>query len=164
MAPALLDDKPIARRTLAHDMESYFAVIIWMASLNYDDEHAFQTKPLVDLLLDNTKARDIVNSKLRWFKDMELFREEIVDHFEQPYKDDKEFKRCLYRLCNILYPLNFFDEEAFLDDGSDGDNSKKAGDARDAKDGLFRMCMNAVDSYLGDTTGCDQIQWIDDRA
>jgi len=83
MAPALLDDKPIARRTLAHDMESYFAVIIWMASLNYDDEQAFQTKPLVNPLLDNTKApKDIVNSKLRWFQNMELFGEEIVDHFE----------------------------------------------------------------------------------
>jgi len=45
MAPVLLEDKPIHRRTLAHDMESFFAVIIWIATLNCDEE-AFQSKPL----------------------------------------------------------------------------------------------------------------------
>src|SRR2546430_16677465 len=44
MAPVLLDDKPIPRRTLAYDMESFFAVIIWIASLDYADEAAFRAK------------------------------------------------------------------------------------------------------------------------
>ena len=162
MAPALLDDKPIARRTLAHDMESYFAVIIWMASLNYDDEHAFQTKPLVNPLLDNTKApKDIVNSKLRWFQNMKLFREEIVDHFEQPYQDDEEFLDCLYDLCDILYPLNVIDKAAFRRRKVDKNNNEEAADS---KEGLFRKSMEKVDFYLKDTKGCDQMQWIDDRA
>ena len=92
-------------------------------------------------------------------------RKEIVDYFEQPYQDDERFLRCLYRLCNILYPLNYFDEDAFLYKfGKFAKNkSEEAGDA-DPKEGLFRTCMKEVDSYLGDTTGCDQIQWIDDRA
>ena len=46
MAPVLLEDKQIPRRTLGHDMESFFAVIIWIATLNYADEAAFQAKPL----------------------------------------------------------------------------------------------------------------------
>ena len=167
MAPVLLDDEPIARRTLAHDMESFFAVIIWMASLNYDDEDAFQAKPLVKPLLDSTKApKDIVNSKLRWFKDMEFFRKEIVDYFEQPYQDDERFLRCLYRLCNILYPLNYFDEDAFLYKfGKFAKNkSEEAGDADPIKEGLFRMCMKEIDDYLHETKGCSEMQLIDSNA
>ena len=45
MAPVLLEDKQIPRRTLGHDMESFFAVIIWIATLDYDDEAVFLAKP-----------------------------------------------------------------------------------------------------------------------
>ena len=46
MAPVLLQDKQIPRRNLGHDMESFFAVIIWIATLDYDDEAVFLAKPL----------------------------------------------------------------------------------------------------------------------
>jgi hypothetical protein len=36
MAPGLLGDTKIPRRTLSHDMESFFAVIIWIATFTYD--------------------------------------------------------------------------------------------------------------------------------
>src|SRR3954452_15285795 len=72
MASVLLDDEQIPRRTLGHDMESFFAVIIWMASLNYADEAAFQAKPLASMTLDKKNTpRDIVNAKDSCFKILE---------------------------------------------------------------------------------------------
>ena len=96
MAPVLLKDKPIPRRTLAHDMESFFAVIIWIATLDYFNEAAFQAKPLAVTMLDKRKApMDIVNAKGNWFKDRKSFREWITDHFEPPYRKDKGVSQVL---------------------------------------------------------------------
>src|SRR5271155_5956902 len=52
----LMDERKLPRRTLGHDMESFFAVIIWIASLDFESEKAFLRKPLAELLLDNTKS------------------------------------------------------------------------------------------------------------
>src|SRR5947208_15295507 len=38
MAPILLKDEQIPRRTLSLDMESFFAVIIWIATLDKENE------------------------------------------------------------------------------------------------------------------------------
>jgi hypothetical protein len=164
MAPVLLDDKPISRRTLAHDMESYFAVIIWIASLNYEDEVAFQAKPLIKVLL-NKSPEDIVQYKHHWFSSPQFFKAEIIDHFEQPYLADIQFLLCLSELCDILYPREEdIDMKALLLGKLDKNNSEETGDADPMKEGLFRKCMGAIDSYLGDSKGCQEIQWIDDRA
>jgi len=64
MAQDLPQDKNLARRTLGHDMESFFAVIIWMVSLDYENDAAFLGTPLAKVLLDNTKtAMDIQYAK-----------------------------------------------------------------------------------------------------
>jgi hypothetical protein len=78
MAPILLDDEVhINRRTLGHDMESFFAVIIWIASLNYADEAAFQAKPLAIMMLDKKKTpTEIASIKDSWFKVPENFPKE----------------------------------------------------------------------------------------
>jgi hypothetical protein len=73
MAPVLLDDEKISLRTLGHDMESFFAVIIWIATLNYDDEAAFQVKPLAIAILAKKTPMDIVYAKDSWFKIPENF-------------------------------------------------------------------------------------------
>src|SRR5271170_5044974 len=86
MAPVLLDDEQIPRRTLGHDMESFFAAIIWIATLDYADEAAFQAKPLARTMLnrENTPA-GIANAKGNWFSYPENFRKRIVNHFEPVY-------------------------------------------------------------------------------
>jgi hypothetical protein len=71
MASALLNNKQIPRRTLGHDMESFFAVIIWIASLNYADEAAFLAKPLVSVM-----QTPIAKETL--FKIPEYFRMRVV--------------------------------------------------------------------------------------
>src|SRR5256886_3274115 len=110
MAPVLLKDKPIPRRTLAHDMESFFAVIIWIATLNYNDEAAFQAKPLASVILDGRKTpRDIVRIKDSLFKIPENFRKQIINHFEPVYREDVRFLKCLFMLREILYPEKKFD-------------------------------------------------------
>jgi hypothetical protein len=163
MAPALLDDDQIPRRTLAHDMESFFAVIIWIASLDYTDDAAFRAKPLVSTLLDPKKARtDIANTKGNWLNNPDLFRMRIVNYFEPFYREDMEWIKCLIKLRKILYPLPNQDElKAYMASGPDNNETE---DADPMKEGLFRTCMKAIDNYLGETKGCGEMQWIDSQA
>jgi hypothetical protein len=65
MAPVLLDEEQILQRTLGHDMESFFAVVIWIATPNYADEAAFQAKPL-GLRRDGQMLNDTVAKILAW--------------------------------------------------------------------------------------------------
>jgi hypothetical protein len=48
------DCVPGANHPMGHDIESFFAVMIWIAALDYENEAVFQAKPLV--VLDKTKA------------------------------------------------------------------------------------------------------------
>jgi hypothetical protein len=157
MAPILLDNKPISRRTLGHDMESFFAVIIWIATLNYDDEAAFQAKPLADVLLDqNAAPKYIARSKGDWFK-QGTFRTEIIDYFEPPYRQDMEFCKCLVMLRDILYPVLASDLADFKNDNK-GMGDEEGDDPM--KEDLFRKCMKEIDDYLRETKGCVEMQWI----
>lgn len=155
MAPILLDDKPIARRTLCHDMESFFAVIIWIASLDYQDEPAFLAKPLANILLDKKAApKFVVRAKRSWFYIQNDFRTEIIKHFTPFYGDDRKFVSCLSKLRRILYHDS--DED---DNGGEG-----TGSTDPMKEGLFRMCMEAMDEYLDETKGCREMNWINAEA
>jgi hypothetical protein len=163
MAPVLLKDKQISRRTLSHDMESFFAVIIWIATFNYDDEAAFQAKPLADILLDQkTAPKHIVHAKNSWFKDPENFREQIIDYFETFYRQDKEFLKCLIKLRKILYTVRL-EDDLDLDDDLDKNDNEEMEDTDPMKEGLFRQCMKEIDDYLHDTKGCSEMQLIDSK-
>ena len=161
MAPDLLDDKQIRRRTLGHDMESFFAVIIWMASLVYDDDAVFLAKPLAKTMLDRKKTpMDIVNAKENWLNRPEKFYESLTEHFEKVYREDRRFVSCLFNLRQILYPINTFDF-ASMQNALDKIDNKVTEDADPMKEGLFRQCMKEIDAYLGDTNGYDEMEWID---
>jgi hypothetical protein len=145
-------------------MESFFAVIIWIATLDYFNEAAFQAKPLAMTMLDKRKApMDIVNAKGNWFKDRESFREWITDHFEPPYRKDKGFRKCLAKLRKILYPVRQEDDLDEEDDDLDKNDNKVTEDADPMKEGLFRQCMKEIDDYLGETKGCDEMEQIGGR-
>jgi len=162
MAPVLLDDEKIPRRTLGHDMESFFAVIIWVATFTYDDEAAFQVKPLADILLDQrTAPKHIIYAKRSWFENPEGFWKSIVEYFEPVYREDIGFLKCLFKLREILYP-GTFDLNALLSGGLDK-NDQKTGDAGPMKEGLFRQCMKEIDDYLGETKGCYEMEQIGRR-
>jgi len=163
MAPILLSDDTIPRRTLAHDMESFFAVIIWIASLDYDDHVAFQAKPLAATLLNRkTDVIHIANAKKVWFQHSKEFYKSIIRHLEEVYYLDSDFVRCLFQLRGILYPPDDFDEEAYLIDGEN--KAKEKEDPDQMKEGLFRECMQAIDKYLGETKGIDEIKEINSPA
>jgi hypothetical protein len=150
MARVLLEDEQIPRRTLGHDMESFFAVIIWIATLDYFDEAAFHAKPLAMVMLDKNKApMDIANAKGSWFGVPKNFRRKIVAHFQPFYREDR-FVTCLSKLRQILY--------------DDGDDSEETGSVDLMKEDLFRMCMKEIDDYLNEKKGVDEMQWIDSQA
>ncbi|OCK92716.1 uncharacterized protein K441DRAFT_678858 [Cenococcum geophilum 1.58] len=163
MAPALLKHQPIGRRTLAHDMESYFAVIIWIASLDYEREAIFQAKPLAKALLNGEKSsEDIANAKKSWFNNVEDFVEEITDYFEPPYLGDRRFLRCLDMLRQILYPRDDLGIDAYWDKQLDQNNREETEDVDPAKEGLFLRCMKEIDDYLEDEKGSREIEWINE--
>lgn len=163
MAPILLSGDMVPRRTLAHDMESFFAVIIWIASLDYHDHNAFQAKPLASMLLDRKMdAIHIANAKKTWFQTTEGFVKSIIKHLEQVYYDDAEFVLCLFKLREILYPHNNLSGEAYLIKRKNKDKEKK--DPDQMKEGLFRKCMGAIDAYLGNRDGSKEIENIDSLA
>jgi hypothetical protein len=149
MAPVLLEDGEIARRTLGHDMESFFAVIIWMASFDYANEDAFRAKPLA-VLLDNRKsASDIVSHKLQWFGIEIRFETQIIRHFQPLYRNDSRFVTCISNLREILYGNN---------------RLRKQEMEADPEEGVFGACMKEIDDYLKDEKGCNEIRWIDSQA
>ena len=159
MAPVLLKDTQIPRRTLGHDMESFFAVIIWVATLDYRNEARFLAKPLARNLCDiNKTAEDILHAKDSWFNTISNFKENIINHFELSYYQDKAFLRCIFMLRKILYLNPADDIEALLTE------DYEKGETGDAKEDLFRKCMLEIDNYLQETKGCDEMQWIDSQA
>jgi hypothetical protein len=169
MAPVLLEDKQIPRRTLGHDMESFFAVIIWIATLNYDDDTAFQAKPLASMMLDRGKTpKDTANGKGRWFENPENFRTRIVSHFEPAYRKDMGFIKCLVELRRNLYSIPVLSGDlelnAYMDGGLDQNDNKVTEDNDPMKEGLFQKCMKEIDDYLNDAKGCSEMKWIDSQA
>jgi hypothetical protein len=142
-------------------MESFFAVIVWIATLDFADEVAFQAKPLAMVMLDKKKtAIDIINAKENWFIRPDAFKETITDSFERPYREDLGFLKCLFELREILYPGKKFDLAALLYGGLDKNDNKVTEDADPMKEALFRQCMKEIDDYLGETKGCDEMEQI----
>src|SRR5436305_9025889 len=141
MAPILLTDEQIPRRTLGHDIESFFAVIVWIASASYADELMFQDKPLAILLDPKKKPEDIINAKENWFKNEENFLKRIVDHFERRYLTDPRFIMCVTNLREILYPTKRTDIAAYA--------SRQAERWEDVDDFLSQNTEN--EEGMGDT-------------
>jgi hypothetical protein len=159
MAPILLQDEEIRRRTLGHDMESFFAIIVWIASYDYTDEAVFLAKPLAMVMLDKKRdPMDITNAKENWFEHPRKFYRSIIDYFYPTYRKDEGFVDCLLNLREILYPVEKFDVKAYRRDKND---NKAKGDTDPMKENLFRKCMEEIDGYLLETKGCDEMQWID---
>ncbi|KIX08775.1 uncharacterized protein Z518_03432 [Rhinocladiella mackenziei CBS 650.93] len=165
MAPSLLRDDPVPRRTLGHDMESFFAVMLWIASLNYDDHIAFQNKPLVKRVVGNkSSTEDIADGKLHWFENPEAFDKSIIDHFEELYREDDDFIDCIWDLQTILYERTH-DKNRLRHKRKMPTNPKKENDDDDPmKERLFKDCMAVFDKYLGDQgkqSGSYQLNKID---
>ena len=148
MAPVLLEDRPIPRRTLAHDMESFFAVIIWIATFDYFSEAAFQAKPLA--MLNKKKApMDIVNAKECWFNKPGAFesgqlitlspsivkRKGFASAWLSYAKSYTRYSRRMRRM--ILTWMTIL--------------TKVTEDADPMKE---------IDDYLGETKGCDEMEQI----
>jgi len=163
MALALLADDKITRRTLGHDMESFFSVMIWIASLDLINEATFLDKPLAMMLDKNKDRKDIANAKRLWFERSNVFKDLIIDHFEPQYRKDLRFVICLFKLREILYPDETYDLNALLSDFVGG-KDKVTEDADPMKEGLFRECTKEMDDYLHETKGCDEMRWIDSQA
>jgi len=146
----LMDEKKLPRRTLGHDMESFFAVIIWIASFDFLDEESFLKKPLAKTLLDNTKSTDdIYSARSLWFDRENRFQYFIINHFQSVYQEN-QFITCISGLRQILHT-------------SDRLDGRKTG-KNDPEEELFRKCMETIDGYLGETKGCDEMKEIDSQA
>jgi hypothetical protein len=61
MSPSLLEKTIVTRRHPGHDMESFFAVILRIATLDYDKVEAWKDKPR------EKATHDIAYTKTGWF-------------------------------------------------------------------------------------------------
>ena len=157
MSPILLNNAEINRRHLGHDMESFFAVIIWMASFEYDDEAAFMAKPLARGLLEGgVHFHHIAGIKKGWFHTPD-FSTELVAHFTPAYRENTGFVELTFSLLDILYPPRPSRRNREVGGGEVG-----AGD--EAKEGLFRRCMKEMDDFLGEARGIQEMTWIDSNS
>lgn len=144
-----------------------FSLHSWMVpSLDYDDEIAFQAKPLASVLLNTEKdPMDIVNAKRSWFKDPEEFKKSIIWYFEPDYWYDTDFLICLARLRKILYSTEGYNEVENLINLRNNDKAKEKEDPDPMKEDLFRKCMEAIDDYLKDgEKGRKEIEQINSLA
>ena len=148
MSIPLLKGKPVARRDLSHDMESFFAVILWVATLDYDDLKVWKDKPMVDYFVGEVKtsARHIAATKSGWFGNQENFQEWITDHFNPDF-DEVDFLTCLSKLRHILY-----DRDGIEINSHETDPNKER---------VFRACMEVMDNFVGDGKGITEINSID---
>ena len=145
-------------------MESFFAVILWIATLDYHNEATFQDKPLAKMMLDKKDPMDIVNAKNSWFKSSGEFLRSIVDHFQPPYLGDVRFLTYLDRLREILYLDKKIALSEHLSLRSRGLDENDNNETDPMKEDLFRQCMKEIDDYLNETKGCNEMQWIDSHA
>jgi Fungal protein kinase len=147
----LMDNKKLPRRTLGHDMESFFAIIIWTATFGLDEEKALVQKPLAELLLDNTISPNLFyGTRAAWFEIERKFQSFITDHFKVAYQGDEKFITCMSGLRQILYAS---DRHDITETGND-----------DPEEEVFRECMKTIDCYLCETKGCDEMEEIDSQA
>ena len=151
MAQDLLENKKLTRRTLGHDMESFFTAIIWIASLDFENEQVFLKKPLTKLMLNNKKSPDdVYSAKSSWFELRGRFQLVVINHLQVAYRRDNRFTTCISALRQII-----FSEDRLY--------SIKVGNT-DPEEELFRKCMKTIDDYLGETKGCDEMKEIDSQA
>ncbi|KIX05596.1 uncharacterized protein Z518_06468 [Rhinocladiella mackenziei CBS 650.93] len=166
MAPSLLLDEPVTRRTLGHDMESFFAVMLWIASINYDDDIAFQSKPLVKHVVGNkSSAKFVAHTKLHLFENPKAFKMSIINYFEQPYRKDNDFVECTWDLRHVLYKQDY-DEDTLSSSEEEPTDFEGTNDDDPMKERLFKDCMAVFDKHLGDEgkqSGSYQLDKIDAR-
>jgi hypothetical protein len=163
MSPHLLSNEPVARRTLAHDLESFFAVAIWMASYVHQNEQAFREKPLAQHQVLDAGPFAIGIAKKAWFKDPREFKKEIIEHMERPFRTDTRFCLLLVDLRDLLHPPE--GSERIRKELMQGDTmATEKDEVTDAKENVFKEAIRLIDGYLGDKKGVDELSSIDLRA
>jgi hypothetical protein len=120
-------------------MESFFLVIIWIASLNSKNKAHFERKLLAVIRDYESSPIDIAYEKDIWFGKKERFHARITMLFEPLYRKDNRFIACISKLREILY----------AEDRPRSDTEI----ADPIEEGLFRMCIKEIDDYLYEKRG-----------
>lgn len=137
---SLLQDELVPRRTLGHDMEGFFAVIIWVASFTTGE--AYTVKPLVQgLIRRKSSPIDYFFAKDSLFGRKHTFKTLIIKHFEPRFAENRGFVACVCGLREMLYPAS----------------GRVCAEEDMIEQGLFKRCMGLLDGFLGETKGRDAI-------
>ena len=141
MAVDLLDPNTnVQQRTLKHDLESFFAVILYM-TLSHDNPKWHQSS--FARAFDTSKDfQDIYFIKATILYRKAQFKKDCLDRISTQLPGGSAMKMLLEDMRSMLYP-----EHA---EGSSGE-------------GLFREMMDIVDRYLGDDYGRKSLLEIDER-
>lgn len=150
MALELLNAKDnVRQRTLRHDLESFFAVVLFMAMSHENPD--WTSSWFAGAFRSDKSWNDIYILKTAMFKTGSTgFQEWCLDDRKSDFPSGQKFKQLLEDMRTSLYSDH---SESSSDDE---DNTKYC-------EALFLRIMGIIDKYLGNEHGRTSLKEIDDR-
>lgn len=144
MAFELLDQyQDPQTRTVRHDLESFFAVALYMATKHRND--AWVGTPLQKAITEPETNDGISDRRWKLVSNNGFFQDRVLHRLSPQLKGDKEFGNLLTGIRNALYPPNY------------------PVDPQTAPDELFKLVVLLIDRYCQDTEGEQSLAEIDQR-
>ena len=152
MALDLLDKwKSVPRRTIRHDLESFFAVVLFMASYYHNEN--WESSPLADTMLPKREMQHIYYAKSAIFTKPTEFKDKILQYLSPMIPDGERFKKLLEDMRSSLYPF----------DSENTDNIVPDEEVTAICEDLFKRNMSFIDDFLRDDCGVTSLMDIDAR-
>ena len=150
MALELLNPKnQIRRRTLRHDLESFFAVVLYMATRYKNPDWKFSA--LAAATAPSQTLEFVYRYKLSMFTTAAQFQLDILDQLSPEVAENSDFKQLLENMRFTLY--------------SPGWNIQTTNDEEETRlcEELFKKIMGYIDEFLQDRHGTTSLEEIDAR-
>ena len=149
MALDLLDVyKEVPRRTIRHDLESFFAVVLFMATRYHNEK--WDGSPLASAMSPNQNTKQIFNAKSSLFENRNQFKLKALNYLSPKIPDGERFKKLLEDMRSSLYPL-------------DPDDAVEDEEVTKICEDLFKRNMSFIDKFLGDRCGVTSLHEIEKR-
>ena len=153
MALELLDQyEKVPRRSIRHDLESFFAVIIFITTRHHNSN--WPSSPLARAISPNQNTAQIYNAKSYMFKNGNEFKRKILAHLSPMIPDSERFITLLEDMRSWLYPL---------DTDNSNDTVQDEEEVPKTCEDLSKQNMSIIDTFLGDDCGVTSLMDIEAR-
>ena len=142
------------RRTLQHDLESFFMVVLVMASRCRNPKW----KKTV-LAKDLTYGAGFLHRTKQIFRIISDFNARYLDGLSPEIRNDEKFIILLHGIRSILYPLKSIDKDPDETGPSVPPKSEEDGE----EEQVFMDTMGIIEHYIGDQSGQVNLRTINER-